>query len=307
MQSQTHKIILYEFLDENHIPFYVGITNNYKRRKLEHLNACKKQNKYPVYNKLRKLQKQGYTLNMNIIQEHLSIEQANQLEIDTIKLYKEKGLKLYNLAEGGKGRLGYKVIFTEEWKQKLKAAKKKQYSDGQPGTMKGKKHSVEALEKIKANGVIHSENLKNKLYGNKGKTMIEICGLERAAEIRKINSETAKKTFTSSKQTQEQINKRRESYKKTYYNCIESQTKRKELNKKNRAKQLENLSKQIDIYLSGNKIASFIGNYTQLSDFLSEKHNIKIKPMSISLFINKKSSGFRFYPEVSLKVVQYIE
>lgn len=35
-------LVVYYFLDNNNVPFYIGKTNNYHRRRTEHLGVLKK-------------------------------------------------------------------------------------------------------------------------------------------------------------------------------------------------------------------------------------------------------------------------
>lgn len=156
--------VLYQFLDNNNVPFYFGITNNFKRRKCEHLQVLKKGKNgksWPVYNKIKKLiREEGYELKMEIIQSNLSFKKANELEIEYIREYKNKGIKLYNLTAGGEGTSNHQPVFTKEWKKKLSEAKSGDKFKGEKNSFFGKHHSEETKSKI-------STLRKGKLTGDK--------------------------------------------------------------------------------------------------------------------------------------------
>ncbi len=181
-------VLLYQFLDTKGIPFYVGITNNFKRRLSEHKQVLKKGKDgktWPVYNKIRKLiREENYELNMNIIRKELTHDEAKCLEIETIAKYKNEGIKLYNLTAGGDGTTNHKPVFTEEWKQKLKEAKSGDKWKGENNPFYGKKHTEEFKKKM-------SENKKGTFKGEKN----PFYGKKHTEENIKMFSETARKTF----------------------------------------------------------------------------------------------------------------
>ena len=145
-------VSLYQFLDNNGIPFYVGITNNFKRRLTEHKTVLKKGKDgktWPVYNKIRKLiREENYELNMVVIKENLSFIDAKKLEIETIAKYKGEGIKLCNLTAGGEGTTNHKPVFTEEWRKKLSEAKSGDKFIRNKNSFFGKHHSDETKKKL---------------------------------------------------------------------------------------------------------------------------------------------------------------
>ncbi|RKX65159.1 MAG: hypothetical protein DRP42_05225 [Tenericutes bacterium] len=89
---------VYVFLDHRGRPYYVGKTNNFKRRRKEHLDEIRKGNKLPKYNKARSLLKQGHTFRMRTIAKTVSEEDAYDVEAHFITKYKKKrGIKLTNI------------------------------------------------------------------------------------------------------------------------------------------------------------------------------------------------------------------
>ena len=275
------KVILYQFLDNENIPFYIGITNDFKRRKGEHLQSVKKSCKYPVYNKINKLQREeGYILNMQIVKENLTIEEANKLEIETIKDYKEKGIKLYNLSEGGGGRLGFKVVFTDEWKQKLKDAKKKQYEDGYINPSKGIKFSEDRLKQM-------SEERKEYFKTRQG----TFTGKTHTKECRKMFAETAKKTFKGTTQTKEQVRKRIENSIQTKKNW--SEEKKIEMNKIYKENALASIKRyNIKTINLINKIEfEFYGTYVELSKHILENYKDKVSAEALGNTFRKLTNS----------------
>jgi len=95
--------IVYGLLDTNNKPFYIGKTNDIIRRKRRHLNDTQMGSNLPVHNKIRKLLKLGFKLNIKIIEDNISEDKINEKEIEYIKKFKKDKYKLYNLTEGGDG------------------------------------------------------------------------------------------------------------------------------------------------------------------------------------------------------------
>jgi hypothetical protein len=108
---------LYMFFDEENHPFYVGKTNNFKKRKLTHLWEIKRGSNYPNHNKLRKVLASGTNQDDAIkeIFKNIDATHIDALEIGWIKILKNLGYKLKNLTNGGEGSKG----FTEEMRRKL--------------------------------------------------------------------------------------------------------------------------------------------------------------------------------------------
>jgi predicted GIY-YIG superfamily endonuclease len=208
------KYSIYYLLDGEDIPYYVGRTNNIKRRIVEHKREAFKGNGYKN-NKLRKLINEGVGLKFKLVFEDLSFEKSVENEISEIKSLKAQGFKLTNLTEGGEGLNGMHPVFSEEWKQKLKDAKKKQYENGYVQWNKGKTWdeilgSKEAAEQmLKTSGEKISKMTKDGTRKhNKGISLKEQVGEIRAKELSELYSKAAKKTFTGKKQSLQQIEKR---------------------------------------------------------------------------------------------------
>jgi hypothetical protein len=103
-------------------------------------------------------------------------------------VYKDRGLKLCNLTNGGEGASGLKRVFTQEHKDKLRDAKL---------------NNPVRYWKDKKFNIIHRENLskthKGKQSNNKGKTFIDIYGKEKAKEIKdKIRKAQTSKKYSKS-------------------------------------------------------------------------------------------------------------
>ena len=108
---------LYMFFDENNLPFYVGKTNNFQKRKRMHLWETKNRSNYPNHNKLRKVLSVGIDPNDAIKEIFCNIDPLyiDAVEIGWIKILKDLGHNLKNLTIGGEGSKG----FTEEMRQKI--------------------------------------------------------------------------------------------------------------------------------------------------------------------------------------------
>lgn len=142
---------IYALLDFDNNPFYVGKTNCIARRKHGHLGMAKKGYVSPVYAKIRKLQRNGWLFNFEIL------ETCDENTVDTqerfhIQRLKDEGFKLTNLAEGGEGgctsesakkgvetrRKNGTLAHTDETKQKI--------SQAHSGVVKSESHK-ESLKK----------------------------------------------------------------------------------------------------------------------------------------------------------------
>lgn len=242
---------VYELIDHEGNPFYIGRTKNIKQRMYEHWrDATKRDKQTHVYHKIRKLiREDNYCiLKWNILFETEIFEESTAMEIKLIKEYRDKGIQLTNLTDGGEGLEGVKRTFTEEWKQKLRDAKKKQYAEGYVQDTKGKTFDeiygeTKAKELKEKTGKKISEGIKNgTINHNKGKTLEELVGHERALELKKMTSERAKTTFTGTKQSQEHKQKRLQKQRETKANW--SDEKRKEMSEKNRQNALKGIEKR---------------------------------------------------------------
>lgn len=95
------KYSVYVFLDRQNRPYYVGKTNNMKRRRKEHLREIEKGNDLPKYNKARKLIRSGFKLSMRAIRIVYNEDEAYRLERYYIKKYRREGYQLFNCTGGG--------------------------------------------------------------------------------------------------------------------------------------------------------------------------------------------------------------
>lgn len=84
---------------------YIGITNNFKRRMYEHIKSAYKNNsKLPVHNAMRK-----YNHTTEIVFMSNCYDDVLKMEKIIIKNFKDIGIDLYNITDGGEGSLGLKV------------------------------------------------------------------------------------------------------------------------------------------------------------------------------------------------------
>jgi len=95
------KYNIYVFLDQRGKPYYVGKTNNFKRRRREHLEAIRTMNSLPKYRKARWLLKNGYKFRMRTVAKALIEKDAYEIETFYIKKYLKAGHRLTNLTHNG--------------------------------------------------------------------------------------------------------------------------------------------------------------------------------------------------------------
>ena len=272
-------------ISSNGVAFYIGRTSNLKRRKTEHL--CDKSKTHKT-NKINKLKRLGLPIEFNILHENLSFDESIKLEIQEIKEHKDKGVILTNLTDGGEGLYGVKRVFTDEWKSNLKTARKALFNDGYEVANKGK--SLEELigdqkakEQKERVGKKVSDGIKSGTRKhNKGVKIDDLVGCERADELRKISSDNAKKTFSGTKQTEDQITKRALSTSITKQNW--SEEKRKEMSEKYKLAQLKSV-KNYNFIVDG---FSHHGTWKSLSLALKEELGINVHEVSLSQFYRGK-------------------
>ena len=297
MNNEETKFYVYEILDNNDIPFYIGRTKNIKKRMYEHWRLATKRNgKYYICNKIRKLiQEYNYQLKWNIVYDGVTFQESIDKEINLIAKYKSDGLKLTNLTDGGEGTTGYVPIFTEEWKENLSKSQHKLYDSGYVQLTKGKSFEeihgeLKAKELKEKTGKKISEGIKNgTINHNKGKTIKELVGIERATELKKINSDTAKKTFTGKKQSQEHKEKRLKKQSETKQNWSVEQ----KIEASKRAKLAAEASIKrynIKIILPNFQEEVLYASFTEISKLLLEKYKIKCGNHSISHILNGKAN-----------------
>jgi group I intron endonuclease len=156
---------VYQLIDETNTPFYVGVTNNPKRRLQEHLRTANKNPVWHVHRKIRTILDRGENISLSILETNLTMKEAYARETQIITEFQSRGITLCNLTDGGEGGLGHKPMFTKEWKTNLSnSAKERVARLGVP--FKGKTHSLETKEKMKEqkkNRDISGEN--NPFYG----------------------------------------------------------------------------------------------------------------------------------------------
>lgn len=161
---KNRKYCVYAFLDQNLVPFYVGQTCSFKKRRQSHLMQInKKTPKYEGHKKVKELIRLGFPFVMDIIYENLTKEESDSKEIFLIKKYIKKGYKLTNLTSGGKNfthnektkekisknnsRHWLGIKKSEETKRRISESKK-EYFKTHPGTRTGSKVSKASRKKM---------------------------------------------------------------------------------------------------------------------------------------------------------------
>ena len=143
---------IYTLNDENGNVFYVGQSKNPTKRFKRHINASKWENIFPVHRKLRKVLAMGVNPNsiLKIIEYGIPMKNADNREMFYIKHFKELGIKLKNLTDGGDGFKG----ITPEIIEKI-ASKNR-----------GQKRTPDQIKRV-------SESLKGKAFTEKHKRALK--------------------------------------------------------------------------------------------------------------------------------------
>ena len=163
---------IYALTDPNGNPFYIGKSINPEKRKKRHVyDATTLGYNYPVHNKIRKLLRQGLDLGIEILEGDISDCDIDGREQFWISDYRQKGIKIYNVANGGEGGKGS----TPETIEKVRQAHL------------GKRLSDETKKKI-------SESNKGKIFSDEHRKL-----LSEARRQRKTTNETRTRMSESSK------------------------------------------------------------------------------------------------------------
>jgi hypothetical protein len=186
-------IYIYKYLDKDNIPIYIGMGK--KTRAYDHLKAVnypKSKNTY-FYSKLRKLMEAKEDINIEILHENLSREEACEIEKYYIAFYGRKCLKLgtlYNLAAGGDG--GPSGIISKETRLKRsKSLTGKKRTEKQKLemslAMRGKKHKKFSEEAIKNRSIAIQKTRNVEGISKFKKTMFQhfstkICRIDKQGE-----------------------------------------------------------------------------------------------------------------------------
>jgi len=111
-KSEGSEVMLYIISSNESTKFYIGITNNVKRRINTHRLSSKTKNT-KLYSWMRK-----YTdWELKLVNTYSTREEANQEEIFWISFGRSVGWNLLNISDGGEG--GFCVKDIEGWKSKL--------------------------------------------------------------------------------------------------------------------------------------------------------------------------------------------
>ncbi len=141
--------IIYAWLDQNGDPYYIGKTKCFKTRMRHHRWRMDSGVNLPKYNKLRKLLREGFKWDIQVLEDGIPETEWQAQECYWIKFYREKGCKLYNLTDGGEGMSNA----TDELRRRLSKARKGHFVSEETKrkiseSNKGKKFSKDHKKKL---------------------------------------------------------------------------------------------------------------------------------------------------------------
>jgi len=177
---------------------YIGKANNVKRRWEKHCVAARNESDGLLYRAMRKYGIENFQ--MRVIDEAEDEAYAlNTLEPLWIRRFREEGIELYNLTEGGEGIVG--LVHSEETKQKMSES------------LRGKKRSEEQRQRLsEANrGKSPSEEARRKISeANRGRSKPprseqHLRKLREAALARGSMSEEQKRKISESMRQSENV------------------------------------------------------------------------------------------------------
>ncbi len=163
--------IIYAWLDQNGDPYYIGKTVCLKTRTRHHRWRMDSGINLPKYNKLRKLLREGFKWDIQILEDGIPETEWKTQECYWIKLYRDQGCKLYNLTDGGDGA----TLVSEESKRRWRESRK------------GYRHSEETKRKM-------SERRMGMKFSDEHKE-----NLSKARQKRVTTDETRKKCSATSR------------------------------------------------------------------------------------------------------------
>lgn len=145
-------VLIYKITNQKNNRSYIGQTNNLDRRLAEHRASSK------AYIS-KSIRKNGFSnFSITILQENLTLDQANDLEQHYISLFKSIFPSGYNLNTGGKRYqmlpcIAKKIsrsltgrLFSDEHKNRISISAKQRLSDPRNNPRYGIKHSKEAIK-----------------------------------------------------------------------------------------------------------------------------------------------------------------
>lgn len=175
-------MIIYKAVNKINGNTYIGKTvNTLNYRKSGHINAALKRNNNTYFHKaIRKYGKENFE--WSVIQTCITENHLNLAEQAYIELYKIKGIKLYNMTEGGEGTVGFKPSkeTRKNMSKRTSGENNPMYgkkghlapSFGKPGTMLGKNQSDESKEKIR-------QALIGRVFSEKHRKKLSLSGIEK--------------------------------------------------------------------------------------------------------------------------------
>lgn len=198
---------------------YVGITNNFERRMDRHEKDARYGSTLPIHRAMRK-----YNHETEIVFESECYDDVLKYERIIIQNFKDLGDELYNLTDGGKGRLG--LQHSEETKKKLREA-----NLGEKNPMWGKHLSEETKQKLREalsgdKSYLYGKTIPNEIRkkiseANKGKLVGEknpMYGKTHTDEVKQLLKEIQKgeKSFRAKPMEYYETNAtRRDKFKRT--------------------------------------------------------------------------------------------
>lgn len=126
--------------------FYVGYTNNLKKRLVTHRSAASRGRKTPLYDLMRKHSPESFFI-IPVVQ-NLTKEQILHLEREVIKNLREVEAPILNCADGGEGGFVVPEEKLLEWKEKLsKSRQGRKPALGMRHTVENKKFFSECAKR----------------------------------------------------------------------------------------------------------------------------------------------------------------
>ena len=170
-----------------------------------------------------KLSREGFAMEVRMVATGLTEEEAFHLEVERIKFWREAGIDLANLTNGGEGSSGH--VVSEELRSRLSEINK-----GRPAALKGKRHTentkaiLSHKAKLRGPPRLTMETIEKIAKSHRGrKRSPETCAKISAAKVGKPNWAKGKPSKLRGRVLSEETRLKMSEAKKIYWSMVKKE------------------------------------------------------------------------------------